>query len=85
MNKIINTNEVKTLQDILDEKDIKQEALARKINVSLNSVNSWVNGRKKPTFHNACAMANELRVSLKTMAKALGYDVSNIPDDEPTE
>ena len=79
-----NKDEIKTLKEILLEKDITQEFLARKLNVSLNSVNSWVNGRKVPRFDNVCQMANELEVSLKTLAKSLGFDVSHIPDDYPT-
>ena len=85
MSKTINDNEVKTLKAILLEKDMTQEALARKLNVSLNSVNSWVTGRKIPRFDNVCQMANELEVSLKTIAKAFHFDVTHIPDDKPTK
>lgn len=81
MKNVIEPNKIKTLKELLLEKDVTQELLARKLNVSLNSVNSWANGRKVPRFDNVCQMANELEVSLKTLAESLGFDVSNIPDD----
>lgn len=82
MNKTINTNDIKTLKNLLLEKQITQEALARKLDVSNNSVNAWVTGRSIPRFDNVCQMANELEVSLKTLAKSLGLDVSRIPSDD---
>ena len=34
------------------------------------------------SFDNAIALARELGVSLKTLAKAMKLDVTDIPDDE---
>lgn len=80
-----NDLEVKTLKAILLEKDITQEALARKLDVSLGTVNAWVTGRKIPRFDNVCQMANELEIPFKSIAKAFGFDVSKVPDDSPNE
>jgi transcriptional regulator with XRE-family HTH domain len=82
MNKQINQNQEVTLKAILQELDITQEKLAKDLGVSLMTVNSWVTGRKIPRFDNACQMANELGISLKTLAKSLHMDISNIPDND---
>jgi hypothetical protein len=46
-------------------------------------VNSWVNCRKMPRADNFFALCRELKLSPKTVARLLGIDISNIPDDIP--
>lgn len=71
-----------TLKNLLSKADITQQELAKRIQVSVSLIGFYVAGKKNPGFDKAIAMAKELNVSLKTLAKAMGYDVTGIPNDE---
>ena len=62
---------------------MSQEDLGRRMNLSYRTIAEWESGRKIPRFDNAIALARELGVSLKTLAKAMQLDVSGVHDDEP--
>jgi transcriptional regulator with XRE-family HTH domain len=76
-----NPNDEATLRVLRESSQLTQEELSRKLGLSTRVISSWETGKKIPRFDNAVALASELRVSLKTLAKAFGLDVSNIPND----
>ena len=64
---------------------LTQPQLSQKMNCGIRIIGDWEKGRRIPRFDNAIALARELGVSLKTLAKAINLDVSDIPDDVPPE
>ena len=74
-----------TLKNLIEAAGTTQRDLSRKINAAEVTVNSWASGKKTPRFDNAIALAKELGVSLKTLAKAMRLDVTGVPDDEPLD
>jgi transcriptional regulator with XRE-family HTH domain len=72
-----------TLKSLRQSLELSQEDLGRRLSLSYRTVAEWEAGRKIPRFDNAIALARELNVSLKTLAKSMGFDISGIPDDIP--
>lgn len=72
-----------TLKNLIEAAGTTQRQLGRDIGIAEVTINTWVAGKKIPRFDNAIALARELGVSLKTLAKAMRLDVSGIPDDDP--
>ncbi|MBD2411178.1 transcriptional regulator [Nostoc calcicola FACHB-389] len=70
------------LKSLRESLELSQEQLGRRINLSYRTIAEWESGRKIPRFDNAVALARELGVSMKTLAKAFRIDVEGIPDDE---
>ena len=56
-----------------------QEQLAKELNCAIRTISNWENGNKVPKFDNAISLAAKLKVSLKTLAKSMKFDVSGIP------
>jgi transcriptional regulator with XRE-family HTH domain len=83
MNQDIDYLKPETIQEAIQLAEATQEQLARNLGVSLNTVNSWVNCRKMPRADNFFALCRELKLSPKTVARLLGINISNIPDDIP--
>jgi transcriptional regulator with XRE-family HTH domain len=75
------TEQDPTLKSLRNSLDISQEELARRLNLSFRTIGEWEGGKKMPRFDNAIALARELGVSLKTLAKVMGLDIEGIPDD----
>ena len=75
------TEQDPTLKSLRNSLDISQEQLARRLNLSFRTIGEWEGGKKMPRFDNALALARELGVSLKTLAKAMRLDIEGIPDD----
>ncbi|AFZ31654.1 helix-turn-helix transcriptional regulator [Gloeocapsopsis crepidinum LEGE 06123] len=71
-----------TLKLLRERTGLSQEKLGRRLDLSLRTVGDWETGKKIPRFDNAIALARELGVSLKTLAKAMKLDVEGVPDDE---
>jgi transcriptional regulator with XRE-family HTH domain len=71
-----------TLKTLRESLDISQEELGRRLDRSFRTVSDWETGKKIPRFDNAIALAKELGVSLKTLAKAMRLDVEGVPPDE---
>lgn len=65
--------------------DVSQGELGNRLNLSYRTIAEWESGRKIPRFDNALALARELDVSLKVLARALRLDVEGVPDDEPPQ
>jgi DNA-binding XRE family transcriptional regulator len=72
-----------TLKNLIEAAGTTQRQICKDIGIAEVTINTWVAGKKVPRFDNAIALARELRVSLKTLAKAMRLDVSDIPDDDP--
>lgn len=54
-----------TIEKLLKEKELNQEQLAKRMNVSSGTVSDFKKGRiKKPSFELMCKIANALEVSL---------------------
>ena len=71
-----------TLKSLRESANLTQPELSRRINVGIRIISDWESGKKVPRFDNAIALAGELGISLKVLAKAMGLDVSKVPDDE---
>lgn len=76
----INQSELKTLREAAG---LTQPELSQKMNCGIRIITDWENGRRVPRFDNAIALARELNVSLKDLARAMKLDVSDIADDFP--
>lgn len=72
-----------TLKTLRDSAGLTQPELSRRLNVNTRAVAAWERGEYVPGFDRAIALAKELGVSLKTLAKAMRLDVSGLPDDKP--
>lgn len=72
-----------TLKSLMESAELTEPELSRRIHVGGRIINDWKNRRKIPRLDNAAAMARELGVSLKTVCRALGIDISGVPDDGP--
>lgn len=62
-----------------------QGELGSKLGLSYRTIAEWESGRKLPRFDNAVALARELGVSLKVLAKAMQINVEGVPDDSLQE
>ncbi|GET39897.1 hypothetical protein MiSe_46690 [Microseira wollei NIES-4236] len=74
-----------TLKELRESLNLSQEDLGRRINLSYRTIAEWEGGRKVPRFDNAIALARELGVSLKVLAKSIGLGVEGLLDDAPKE
>ncbi|HEY9862908.1 MAG TPA: helix-turn-helix transcriptional regulator [Candidatus Obscuribacterales bacterium] len=70
-----------TLRSLREGKELSRPALGRRINVSDGAIQAWEEGKKVPRFDNALALAKELGVSLKVLAKSMNLNTVDIPDD----
>ncbi|MFN6499792.1 MAG: helix-turn-helix domain-containing protein [Nostoc sp. DedQUE01] len=77
-----NSHETPTLKTLRESADLTQPQLSQRMGVGIRIIGDWESGKKIPRFDNAVALARELGVSLKTLAKAFRIDVEGIPDDE---
>lgn len=74
-----------TLKELRESLKLSQEDLGRRINLSYRTIAEWEGGRKVPRFDNAIALARELGISLKDLAKSLRLEVEGLIDDVPKE
>jgi transcriptional regulator with XRE-family HTH domain len=80
MNPDINDPEI-TLKGLIEQAGTTQRQLSRDSGIAEVTINSWVAGKYSPKLDNAAVVAAQLRVSLRTLAKALQIDTSLIPGD----
>lgn len=71
------------LRVLREEAGLTRPQVKQYIGVSERRQADWESGKAMPSCENAAAMARLYGVSLKTMFKFLGIDVSRIPDDQP--
>ena len=74
-----------TLKALRERANLTQPELKARIGVGIRIISDWENGRKVPRFDNAVALARELGVSLKVLAKVMQINVEGVPDDELPE
>jgi transcriptional regulator with XRE-family HTH domain len=70
-----------TLKNLIEAAGITQRQLSKDTGIAEVTINTWVAGRKVPRLDNAILLASKLGISLKTLSKAMGIDVSKVPDD----
>lgn len=78
-----NSKDQPTLKTLRESVKLTQPELSRRMNVGIRTIGDWERGTYVPSFDRAIALARELGVSLKTLAKSMHMDISGIPDDEP--
>jgi transcriptional regulator with XRE-family HTH domain len=77
-------NEKKSPLRLLREAaELTRSELGRRIGVTERQIYDWENGIKLPRVDRAVALARELGVSIHTVCRVLGIDVTDIPEDEP--
>jgi transcriptional regulator with XRE-family HTH domain len=59
-----------------------QTVFAEKVGVSVAMLHNYSNGSKEPTLTPFLNMCRELRTTPVELAKALGKDVTGVPNDE---
>lgn len=64
-----------------EELGLTRVELSRRIGLSERSLADIELGNSTPKLKTVVALCRELNKSLKVMVKALGVDVTNIPDD----
>ena len=74
-----------TLKTLRERVNLTQPELSNRIGVGIRIISDWESGRKVPRFDNAVALARELGVSLKVLAKAMQINVEGVPDDSLQE
>jgi transcriptional regulator with XRE-family HTH domain len=74
-----------TLKTLRERANLTQPELSNRIGVGIRIISDWESGRKVPRFDNAVALARELGVSLKVLAKAMQINVEGVPDDSLQE
>ena len=74
-----------TLKTLRERANLTQPELSNRIGVGIRIIGDWESGRKLPRFDNAVALARELGVSLKVLAKAMQINVEGVPDDSLQE
>ena len=55
------------IKEVLDEKGISQTWLAKKLNKSFNTVNSYVCNRSQPTLETLSSIARILKVDIRNL------------------
>ena len=70
-----------TLRALRELANFSQKEISQRVGVNHQAYQAWEVGRSVPKFDNAVILARELNVSLKTLAKSMGQDTTEIRDD----
>jgi transcriptional regulator with XRE-family HTH domain len=70
-----------TLKSLRESANLTQPELSRRMNVGIRIIGDWERGESIPRFDRAIALARELGVSLKDLAKSMRIDVEGVVDD----
>jgi transcriptional regulator with XRE-family HTH domain len=76
-----NNQQVVTLKALRELANYSQKEISQRVGVNYTAYQAWESGRSVPKFDNAVVLARELNVSLKTLARSIGQDTTEIPDD----
>lgn len=82
-NKANNNEEKSPLRLLREHAQLTQYQLRQIIGISERRLSDWENGKARPSLENAVALARTFEVSLKTICRYCGIDVTGVPDDEP--
>lgn len=69
------------LRLLREESGLTRPQVKQRIGVSERRQADWESGKAMPSAENIASLCRLYKVSLKTMFKSLGVDVSAIPDD----
>ena len=76
------TNREKSpLRQLREQAGLTRPQVKQLIGVSERRQADWESGIAMPSIENIVAMSRLYKVSLKTICKSLGIDVTNVPDD----
>lgn len=78
---IENSQDQPTLKSLRESAGLTQPELSRRINAGIRTIGDWERGVYPPSFDRAIALARELGVPLKMLAKSMRLDVESVPDD----
>jgi transcriptional regulator with XRE-family HTH domain len=70
-----------TLKALRELANYSQKEISQRVGVNYTAYQAWEVGRSVPKFDNAVLLARELNVSLKTLAKSMGQDTTELRDD----
>jgi transcriptional regulator with XRE-family HTH domain len=73
--------QVITLKALRELANFSQKEISQRVGVNYTAYQAWESGRSVPKFDNAVMLARELNVSLKTLAKSMGQDTTELRDD----
>ena len=79
------SNEQPTLKSLRERANLTQPELSRRMNVGIRIIGDWERGESIPRFDRAVALARELGVSLKVLAKSMGIDVEGLINETSEE
>ena len=71
------------LRQIRESLGLTRPQVKQFIGVSERTQADWESGKFAPSMENAASLARLYKVSLKTLYKAVGIDITGIPDDLP--
>lgn len=71
-----------TLKNLIEASAVRDQDLSQRIGVGMRVIGYWKKGEKIPRLDNAVSLARELNVSLKTLCRSMGLDVTGIPDED---
>ena len=74
-----------TFKTLREATGLTQPELSVKMNFGLKTISNWENGHSIPRLDRAIALAREFGVSLKVLSEAMNLDISDVPDDIPTD
>ncbi len=80
MKKELSTKE-DTLKSLIESAGYTQKKFAQEVKLNLSAITAYIAGVKVPRTDRFLEMCRKLNVSPKTLAKSMGMDVSDIPDD----
>ncbi|GBF82961.1 helix-turn-helix domain-containing protein [Aphanothece sacrum] len=72
-----------TLKGLIADANMTQREFSKLTGIPEVTINSWVSQKRMPKLDSAVLLCCHLKISLKTLAKSLDIDVSNLPDDLP--
>ena len=76
-----NDVEEPTLRSLREAAGFTQGELAKELGLGNRIISDWETGKKIPKFDNAVSLATALKVSLKSLARSMNMNVSNLPSD----
>jgi transcriptional regulator with XRE-family HTH domain len=74
-----------TLDDLLERNELTLKEFAGKLGVDTSTIWKWRNRKTSITAKYILKACPILKVSAKTFLGSLGYDISDMPDDEPVK
>ena len=80
MNRESSTKE-NTLKSLIESAGYTQKKFAEAVRVNLSAITAYIAGAKIPRTDRFLEMCRTLNVSPKTLALAMGMDITGIPDD----